>query len=119
MGFITGKEFKIYSLIVGSIALIAVIITLVIFLPGYFRYQTATKKTLQKKIDTTHLISELKIPKEYSQLLDGNWIHYYQPGAPWTRKDSKPYWVDPKKMALKYLDAKNTKMIKEMLDKYE
>lgn len=119
MGFITGKEIKIYSLIVGSITLVAVIITLIILLPGYLRYQTSTKKTLQKKIDTSKIISELKIPEEYSQLLDQNWIHYYQPDTPWTREDSKPYWVDPKKMALKYLDAKNSKMIKDMLDKYE
>ncbi len=119
MGFITRNEFKIYFLIVGSIALIAVLITLVIFLPGYLRYQTATKKTIQKTIDTSQIISELKIPEEYSQLLDQNWIHYYKPGTPWTKKDSKPYWVDPKKMALKYLDAKNSKMIKDMLDKYE
>ena len=119
MKFLSSRQWKMYFIFVGLIAVIAVFITVIVLLPGYLAHEKANKNAAQKKIIKKNLLSAYKIPKEYSTLITEQWKHFYVPERKWKNEDIVKYWVDPKLMALKFLERKNETLVENILDKYD
>lgn len=110
---LSSRELKIYLLVVGIIGLAALFITLVVMLPGYIRYnrsQTEADKIVEKQIDMSRFI----IPESYMKFRDENWIPFRPDKERWTSIDTGPYWQDPEKLILEYLEIQNEKLIDEL-----
>ena len=119
MAFITARELKIYLIIVASVTVLSVSIVLIIFLPGYLKGKVMEKESVEKQIEKKVDLSELRLPEEYSELLEIRMARFYVPKGRWTDQDIKEYWVDPRKMVLDYLENKNREMIEDIFDSYE
>lgn len=119
MAFITTRELKIYLVIVGLVAVLAVFITLLILLPGYFQHNKIEKTDGVMEADYSDVLSEFRVPGPYSKLLNEDWKRFYIPEGEWPEEKVKEYWINPENMILEYLDEKNTELIEDILGKYE
>ncbi len=110
---LSSRELKIYLLVVGVIALAALLITLVVMLPGYIRYnrrQAEADKIVEKQIDMSRFI----IPESYMKFRDANWIPFRPDKDHWVSIDTGPYWQDPEILILEYLEKQNENLINEL-----
>lgn len=113
MTWISKKELKIYLLIVGSVTLVALLITLISLLPGYLRYTKSMKKndqTIENAID----LSKFMIPESYKKLYENSWAHFLPDKDRWSWSDIEPYWQDPEEIIINYLEEQNETLINEI-----
>lgn len=113
MEWISGRELKIYLLVVGIAAFIALFITLIVMLPGYIRYnksRTQTNLTVENRIDMSRFI----IPESYMQFREDSWQPFRPDKERWTSSEIEPYWQDPKTLILEYLEKQNEKLIDDL-----
>ena len=115
MAWMSGREIKIYILVVGSVTLVALSITLAVMLPGYIRYnknKVQSTLTIQDKIDMSRFI----IPESYMKLRDPGWIPFRADKGRWTSADIEPFWQDPEILILEYLEVQNESLINELYE---
>lgn len=113
MAWMSAREIKIYLLVVGGITLVALLITLVVMLPGYIRYtksKVQSTLTIENKIDMSRFI----IPESYMQLRDKSWIPFRPDKERWASADIDPFWQDPEILILEYLEKQNENLINEL-----
>jgi hypothetical protein len=113
MTWLSKRELKIYILVVGIITLIALLITLIILLPGYIRYNKIMNQSNtvpEKTIDMSRFI----IPESYKHLREKTWAHFIPDRDKWTRLDIEPYWQNPEEIVLDYLEQENRKYIDDI-----
>lgn len=114
MAWMSERELKIYLTAVGILTLIALLITLIVLLPGYIRYHKSSIQTVQtneNKIDMSRFI----IPESYMQFREDSWLPFRPDKERWTSAEIEPYWQDPEKLILDYLEKQNEKLINELL----
>ena len=113
MIWISNRELKIYIIVVGALALLALLITLIFLLPGYIRYNKSmsqSKHVTEKSIDMSRFI----IPESYKSLRENTWAHFLPDRDKWTWSDIEPYWQDPEEIVLDYLEKNNEKYINDI-----
>ena len=113
MPLMSRKETKIYLLVVGFTTLGALLITLIVMLPGYIRYSRSkiqTGHSVEKQIDMSRFI----IPESYRKLRNEDWIPFRSDKEQWTSSDIEPYWQDPKILILEYLEKQNENLINDI-----
>jgi len=113
MVWLSKKELKVYLLVVGGISLAALLITFILLLPGYIRYNkkmVEIKKPVEDAID----ISKFMIPPSYKKLRESSWIHFLPDKDKWTWGDIEPYWQDPKEIIIDYLEEQNENLISDI-----
>ena len=113
MAWMSERELKIYLAAVGILTLIALIITLIVLLPGYIRYHRSsiqTNLTIENKIDMSRFI----IPESYMQFREDSWLPFRSDKERWTSAEIEPYWQDPKKLILDYLEKQNENLINDL-----
>ena len=113
MAWMSGREIKIYLLVVSIVTLAALLITLIVMLPGYIRYSRSKIQTdlkVEKQIDMSRFI----IPESYMKLRDESWIPFRADKERWTSVDSGPYWQDPETLILEYLEKQNENLINDL-----
>lgn len=110
---ISRRELRIYLIVVGSITLVALLITLIFLLPGYISYHrtmTLGDQTEEEAID----MSKFMIPDSYKRLYKNSWDHFLPDKEKWTWSDIDPYWHDPREMILDYLEKQNENIIDDI-----
>ena len=113
MTWLSTREFKIYLIVVGSLTLIALLITLIALLPGYISYnKNMTQKTLL--VESSFDMSKFIVPESYKILYENNWAHFLPDKDKWTWSDMEPYWQDPKELILEYLEEQNEIIINDI-----
>jgi len=113
MSWLSSRELKIYLLVVGSITVLALLIVLIVLLPGYISYnKSITQSNLipDNKIDMSKFI----IPESYKKLWDNSWAHFWVDKEQWSLSDVEPYWNDPKTIILQYLEEQNEKLVNDI-----
>jgi len=110
---LSANELKIYLLVVGGLAVLSLIITGIVLLPGYISYNRA------KLIDEQPVIAPIdmslfEIPESYKQLRENEFVPFLPDKDYWSKEDVAPYWKDPKQLILEYLDKQNENYINEM-----
>lgn len=113
MAWLSKKELKIYFLVVGAITLVALLITLIILIPGYIRYNRSMIE-INKPIEETVDISKFMIPVSYKTLRENSWVHFLPDKDKWSWVDIEPYWQDPEEIILKYLEEQNENLISDI-----
>ena len=113
MAWISPREFKIYILVVGILSLVALLITLIVLLPGYLRYH---KSAIEKKIvsNTTVDMSKFIVPESFKEFHEISWAHLYPDKVKWSWTDIEPYWQAPKELILEYLKEQNESVIDDI-----
>ncbi len=110
---LSANELKIYLLVVGGLAVLSLIITGIVLLPGYISYNKV------KSIDDQSLIAPIdmslfEIPESYKHLRENKFVPFLPDKDYWSKEDVAPYWKDPKQLILEYLDKQNENYINEM-----
>jgi len=113
---LNANELKIYLLIVGGLTVLSLIITFIVLLPPYIRYNKAKLIDEQPVIDSIDM-SLFKIPESYKQLREEKFVPFLPDKEYWSKEDIDPYWKDPKQLILKYLDKQNENYINEIFKK--
>ena len=113
MEFLSPGQLKIYLFIVGAVTLLALLITLVVMVPGYLqnnRAATVAEKLMEVETDMTRFI----IPESYKHLREDRWMPFRAQRNRWSWEEIEPYWQDPEKLILKYLEGRNEDLIDEI-----
>jgi len=110
---LSAAELKIYLLIVGGITVLALVITFIVFLPGYIRYNNSKLTAEQSVVDSIDM-SLFKIPESYKKLREDKFIPFLPDKDHWSKEDVDPYWKDPEQLILEYLDEQNENYINEL-----
>ena len=113
MTWINNRELKIYLLVVGAVALIALLITFIVLLPGYIRYNKSIVQNTQIPENSIDM-SKFMIPESYKKIWESSWAYFIEDKDKWSSADIEPYWNDPKELVLKYLEEQNENYIDEI-----
>ena len=113
MTWISNRELKIYFLVVGAVALAALLITIIVLLPGYIRYNKSIVQNTQMP-DKSINMSKFMIPESYKKNWESSWVFFIEDKDKWSSADIEPYWKDPKELVLKYLKEQNEIYIDEI-----
>ncbi len=120
MDFFESSGFKIYLAVTGAAAVLAFVITAAVMLPGYIGYKKSLKSAEHTGTEkTSGITDDLLIPEKYSVLINPSMKSFYDEKFRLKEPSDSEYWVDPSSMMLKYLEEKNSNLIKEILEKYE
>ncbi len=110
---LSASELKVYLLIVGVIAVLALAVTVIVFLPGYIRYNNSKLMDEKPVIDSIDM-SLFKIPESYKHLREDKFVPFLPDKDRWSKEDIDPYWKNPEQLVLKYLDKQNENYINEL-----
>ena len=114
MGWIGSREFKIYLVVVGAVAFLALSVTIGVMLPGYIRYTKTQKDQTTVESHSSVDIAEFIIPESYKKAWDYSVIPFREDRDHWTEEDISEFWQDPKGPILEYLEKENENLINEM-----
>ncbi len=118
MAFLTGKELRIYVLIVAILTLIALSVTLVVMTvrnrPHASREQDVELETedystgLQSFLDpSADVVQKIRIPGEYTRLYEREWRPFRPLHERWSREMTDPYWIDPQELVKEELEKQS------------
>ncbi|MCL1818045.1 MAG: hypothetical protein FWG35_03880 [Spirochaetaceae bacterium] len=60
---------------------------------------------------------DFALPDEVDRFLSPRPEYFREPGAPWTEKDSRGFWVDPRELAASVLKRQNRNKLDDILRK--
>jgi hypothetical protein len=115
MAFLTGRELRIYVLIVVILTIIALAITLTVMTVRN-RPRASSEKGpelaleqsspgLETFLDPSEdLVQKIQIPDEYTRLYDREWRPFRPVHERWTREMTAPYWIDPQELVQEELE---------------
>jgi len=118
MAFLTGKELRIYVLIVAILTVIALSVTLVVMTvrnrPRASREQEVelareqNPPGLKTFLDPAEdVLQKIRIPGEYTRLYDKEWRPFRPVHERWTREMTDPYWIDPQELVKEELEKQS------------
>lgn len=116
MRLFTPQEIKFISVIVGTAAVIAVSITLIVGLANR-KTNTVPGPEVAYPDDATLEISELLIPEEFVFDTVEKWYLFRKPMDRWTDQQVEKYWIDPKAIAQDLLSRETETFMKAFVER--
>jgi hypothetical protein len=109
---------KRYIGITLGLAALAVIITLVVMLPGRIRTREEREEAVRtREMEAMEIdLTELKIPEEYRAILKSQWYPYRPRMEQWTQEMAGQFWVDPKEIGADLLAEENAELMRDLFE---
>lgn len=118
MAFLTGRELRIYVLIVAILTIIALSVTLVVMTVRNRPRSSSEQETelvreqssagLESFLDPSEdVVQKIRIPDEYTHLYDRQWKPFRPVYERWTQEMTEPYWIDPEELVQEELEKQS------------
>lgn len=120
MALLSQREIKISAAVILLLALLAVLITLVVFwLQGSPEEETAAPRQTEETVPAAEEGYEsfsLQIPEEYRGIFRPHWIPYRQLNSSWSSAQTEPYWIEPRTLVEEELEKDTDESVRSFLE---
>ena len=116
MRLYTRNELKITAIATGAVSLLAVLITILVLLPGRDRLPREQTSGESEAVFLPD-ISDLAIPDEFTLTGSDTWAYARERPKRWTQEQVDRFWIDPAEISLDILEKETDALVRELMEK--